>query len=71
MPINFKNPVLNLVIGIVLITLFFIHPVNFLTVLVVLAILGIIWKSIFLRSWVITIGLFLAILVILLLPHAP
>ena len=71
MPLNYKNPVLNLIIAIVLITLFFIHPVNFLTVLVVLAILGIIWKSIFLRSWAITIGLFLAILAILLLPHAP
>ena len=71
MPVNYKNPVLNLIIAIIMIALFFIYPVNFLTGIVVFAVLGIIWRSIFLRSWAITIGLFLAILVVLLLPHAP
>ena len=70
MPINYKKPVLNLIVAIVIVTLFFIHPVNFLTGLVILAILGVIWKSPNLRAWAITIGIFLAILALLLLPHA-
>lgn len=70
MPVNYKKPVLNLIVGIVLVTLFLIHPVYFVTVIGVYAILGIIWKSPNLSAWAITIAIFLGILAILLLPYA-
>ncbi|OES43375.1 hypothetical protein BA724_14100 [Domibacillus iocasae] len=69
MPINYKNPVLNLIVAIVMVTLFFINPSYFLTGILMIFILGVIWKSNFLRSWTITIGIFLLILAALLIPN--
>ncbi|WP_050182266.1 hypothetical protein [Domibacillus robiginosus] len=71
MPVNYKNPVLNLIVAIVLILLFFYSPVYFLVGIFAITVLAIVSKSINLQAWLITIGLSLGILILLLLPHAP
>ncbi|WNS78842.1 hypothetical protein RRU94_02535 [Domibacillus sp. DTU_2020_1001157_1_SI_ALB_TIR_016] len=71
MPVNYKKPILNLIVAIMLILLLFYSPVYFIGGVFVITVLAIVSKSINLTAWLITISLFLAILVLLLLPHAP